>query len=66
MISAESHYCGLKVVGVDVPCHLVRFDRIRGVVVCPIPEVEVFDMNVKSSLPREDDSDVAVILTNFI
>ena len=66
MISAESPYCGLKVAGVDVPCHFVRFDGVRGFIVCPIPEVEVFDMNVKSSLPREDDSDVAIILTNFI
>jgi len=52
--------------GVDIPCYLVGFDRIRGIIMCPVADFKIPDMNVKSSLPRKDDSDVTVILLNFI
>ena len=66
MVATVSSYCSLKVEGIDVSRYLMGFDGIRDIIMCPIPDFKVTYMNVKASFPREDDSDIAVVLPDFI
>ena len=51
---------------VDVPCYLVRLDRIHGIIICPIPDFKVLYVDMEASLPGEDDLDVVIVLSDFI
>ena len=52
--------------GVDVPCYFIRFDRIPGIIMSPVPDFEVLYVNMEASFPGEDDSDVVIVLSDFI